>query len=195
MIGITQRLEQNSTYYEIREALSLEWGELLSDVNFIPLSYTKPIEKYNINGIILSGGNDLSHLNPNNLSILRDKYENNVIKYAIESNTPILGVCRGAQMLAYYFDSTLQKMPNHVNKNHTIKFQDETYKVNSFHNYCITKLGEKLQILATADDDTIESFRHKDFPIFGMMWHIEREKILSTPSKEILESFFKYLKG
>lgn len=195
MIGITQRLEQNSTYYEIREALSLEWGELLSDTDFIPLSYTKPIEKYNINGVIFSGGNDLSHLNPNNLSILRDKYEKNIIKYCIKSNIPILGVCRGAQILAYYFKSTLQKMPNHVNKQHTIKFKNQTYKVNSFHNYCITKLGNTLEITAKADDDTIESFKHKKFPIFGMMWHIEREKILSIPSRDILESFLQNIKG
>ena len=196
MIGITQRLEQNSTYYETREALSIEWGKLLSDIDFIPLSYAKPIEKYkNINGVIFSGGNDLSHLNPNNLSILRDEYEKNVIAYCIKSNIPILGVCRGAQILAHYFNSTLQKMPNHINKNHQIKFKNKIYEVNSFHSYCIIKLGDNLETLAIANDNTIESFKHKELPIFGMMWHIEREKILSKPSKDILETFLKNLKG
>lgn len=194
MIGITQRLEQNTNYYEIRECLSLEWGKFLCDLDFVPLSYSKPIEKYKFNAIIFSGGNDLSHLNPNTLSNIRDNYELEIIKYCIEFKIPIFAVCRGAQHLAYHFKSILQKKPNHANQNHKINFNNEIYEVNSFHHYCITKAGRNLEILAQSNDGTIEAFRHTSLPFFGIMWHIEREEKLSIPSKIIWNLFLEQIK-
>lgn len=194
MIGITQRLEQNKNYYEIRECLSLEWGKFLYDLDFIPLSYSKPIEKYKFNAIIFSGGNDLFYLNPNTLSSIRDEYELKVIEHCIKLKIPILAICRGAQHLAYYFNSKLQKIDNHINKNHKINFNNEIYEVNSFHNYCIKKIGNNLEILAKANDGTIEAFKHKTLPFFGIMWHIEREITMSTPSKIIWNLFLEKIK-
>lgn len=194
MIGITQRLEQNMNYYEIRECLSIEWGQFLYNLDYIPLSYSKPIEKYKINGIIFSGGNDLSSLNQNTLSKIRDSYESTIIEYCAKNKIPIFGVCRGAQHLAYKFNSKLHSIDNHVNKNHRINFNNKTYEVNSFHNYCITKIGDGLEILATAEDDTIEAFKHKELPFFGIMWHIEREKSLSIPSIQLWDLFLKAIK-
>ena len=77
-IGISQRLIENSNYFEIREALSLEWGEFfLQHLNGylpLPLSYEIPFVEYaqrlngKLNGIILRGGNDLNILNANQIS-------------------------------------------------------------------------------------------------------------------------------
>ncbi|RAX51937.1 gamma-glutamyl-gamma-aminobutyrate hydrolase [Helicobacter sp. 16-1353] len=195
-IGITQRLEKNSSYYEIRECLSLEWGKFLRDIDFIPLSYSIPFKKYQhrIQAVIFSGGNDLYKLNNNELSHIRDNYEKEIIKYCINTNTPLLGICRGAQILSDYFNSTLNPLPNHIAINHDIVLESRIYSVNSYHNFCITRLGSDLLPLAIAKDGSIEAFKHSKLPIFGIMWHIEREKIQTLPSKIIWENFLKEIK-
>lgn len=179
-IGITQRLIENTSYYEIREALSLEWGELFaeffSEFLPLPLSYKIDFKRYapHLSGVILSGGNDLNMLNPNALSKTRDKYEEEVISYCLQNNLPLLGICRGAQMIAHYFGSRLECLSGHIRPHNIINSHNKTIEVNSFHQYGIIELGEALEPLSRADDWSIESFCHRKNPIFGIMWHIER---------------------
>ncbi|WP_261798075.1 gamma-glutamyl-CDP-amidate hydrolase [Campylobacter peloridis] len=196
-IGITQRILENQSYFELRECLSLEWGEFfnknLKDFLPLPLSYEIDFKKYTpfLNAVILSGGNDLYTLNKNELSKKRDKYENNIINYCINNNLPLLGICRGAQMIASFFNSTLSKCQNHI-QNHDIFLNKKTINVNSFHNFAIDKLGSELEILAKAKDNTIEAFKHKNLNIYGIMWHIERTNGLNE--KEIFNQFLGSIK-
>ena len=37
IIAITQRIISNESYFEIREALDIDWGRLLSNLNFLPI--------------------------------------------------------------------------------------------------------------------------------------------------------------
>ena len=50
----------------------------------------------------------------------------------------------------------------------------KSYVVNSFHNYCLARLAAPLVPLAWAEDGCIEAFCHRDAPLFGILWHIER---------------------
>ena len=52
--------------------------------------------------------------------------------------------------------------------------QGRSYRVNSFHNYCVRSVSSELESIALASDGSIEGFRHERLPIFGVMWHIER---------------------
>ena len=98
-IGITQRLLENTSYYEVREALSVEWGEFFKEhlQGFLPLplSYVIPFSTYaqslggNLGGVILSGGNDLNSLNPNPLSSMRDEYEAQILTHCLRYNLPL----------------------------------------------------------------------------------------------------------
>lgn len=192
-LGITQRLEENPSYYEIREALSLEWGKFLKDINFLPLSYEVDINKYKnkINAFIFSGGNDLYIINENKLNKIRDNYEEIIIKHCITNKIPLLGICRGAQFISSYFNSSISTLPNHITKAHKIIFENKSYFVNSYHNFCITKLSNSLEAIAFGEDSSIEAFKHRELPIFGIMWHIEREITRTIPSKIIWEYFLK----
>ncbi|ARJ56893.1 gamma-glutamyl-CDP-amidate hydrolase [Campylobacter cuniculorum] len=197
-IGITQRLILNESYYEEREALALDWGKLFAHSNLLkdflplPLSYEFPFNLYkkHLKAVILSGGNDLNCYNPNALSLKRDAYENEIIKHCLRDEIPLLGICRGAQIIAHFFNSTLISCQNHTQEHHIINTQGETFKVNSFHNYAIEKLGKDLSPLFFAEDETIEAFKHKNAKIYGLMWHIERKEGLNenTLLKEWLES-------
>ncbi|MDL0101984.1 gamma-glutamyl-CDP-amidate hydrolase [Campylobacter felis] len=194
-IGISQRLLLNESYYELREALALDWGEFfrenLKPFLPLPLSYEVDFKTYapHLKGVILSGGNDLSSLNQNELSLKRDAYESEIIAYCLKKNLPLLGICRGAQMIAQHFNSTLKPCQNHVGI-HSILTKKGAFEVNSFHNFCIESLGEDLKTLAVAKDESIEAFRHKKKRIYGIMWHIEREKGLGESA-----IFKKWLKG
>ncbi|MBZ7942468.1 gamma-glutamyl-CDP-amidate hydrolase [Campylobacter molothri] len=187
-IGITQRLICNQNYFEEREALALDWGKLFNLNLFsgflpLPLSYEIDFNIYekHLNAVILSGGNDLSIYDHSVLSQKRDAYERKIIEYCLKTNTPLLGICRGAQMIAHYFGSSLNSCINHIG-HHEIIFDDVNYLVNSFHNYAIVNLGEDLISLAKANDKSIEAFKHKDKNIYGIMWHIERENGLENIS-------------
>ena len=58
----------------------------------------------------------------------------------------------------------------------------------SYHNYSITKLGANLLTLATANDNTIEAFRHKKLKVIGIMWHPERYNKIKSIDKKYLSS-------
>ncbi|MDE5603887.1 MAG: gamma-glutamyl-gamma-aminobutyrate hydrolase family protein [Helicobacter sp.] len=181
-IGISQRLVENIGYFEIREALSLEWGEFFKEhlEGYLPLPLNYKIDFYRyipfLRAVILSGGNDLYTFNPNPLSQIRDCYEEEVIKVCMQRNIPLLGICRGAQMIASYFHSCLEDIPKHIGEHKIVEIATKKqFCVNSFHNCGIRILGEDLETLSIAEDKSIESFKHKGFSIYGIMWHIERE--------------------
>ncbi|RAX57886.1 hypothetical protein CCZ01_04460 [Helicobacter monodelphidis] len=201
-IGITQRLVENASYVERRECLSVEWGrffrsEPLCSYMPLPLSYEIPFESYMplLSAIILSGGNDLYSCNANPLSYQRDDYEKRIIENAIKTKIPLLGVCRGAQLIAEYFGSELQSCCGHIGV-HSVDLVNDFWgglkkaEVNSFHQFCITQLGKELRPLAFGADKTIEAFKHHNLPIFAILWHIEREEVLCEVSCKILQQSF-----
>lgn len=182
-IGISQRLVENASYVEVRETLSTEWGEFfkryLEDFLPLPLNYAIPFSKYVesnvLSGVILSGGNDLSAFNPNALSHQRDLYEDAIIAECLQKKIPLLGICRGAQKIAEYFGSKLEKCDGHIQKHLVFNDDFKGFEVNSYHNYCISHLAKDLEKIDCAKDESIESFLHKNAQIYGIMWHIERE--------------------
>ncbi|EAJ5986742.1 gamma-glutamyl-gamma-aminobutyrate hydrolase family protein, partial [Campylobacter coli] len=147
----------------------------------LPLSYEIDFSRYKdlVKAVILSGGNDLNFLNPNAMSKKRDSYEIQVIEACLKEKIPLLGICRGAQIIAHYFNSCISPYVNHVSK-HEIFFLEEKFISNSFHNFAIARLGDELEPLCFAKDKTIEAFKHKYENIFGIMWHIEREDGLNN---------------
>jgi gamma-glutamyl-gamma-aminobutyrate hydrolase PuuD len=204
-IAITQRLISNDNYYEVREALDTRWAKLFEELDFIPIvlpidiNFKKYFKHFQIDGIFLTGGNDLNSLNTNDLSRLRDIFELNLISYGIENEIPIFGVCRGMQIVAKYFESTFKKVKNHVAVNHKLivsqnsKYRDNLLKldiVNSYHNFAIDKIGNNLIISAFSDDKSIEAIEHTKSKVFGQMWHSERQQPYKKEELDLIKTFF-----
>ncbi|EAK0952827.1 gamma-glutamyl-gamma-aminobutyrate hydrolase family protein [Campylobacter lari] len=196
-IAISQRILKNQDYHELRECLALDWGSFfkkeLSDFLPLPLSYEIDFKNYisSVSAVILSGGNDLNSCKSSFVNQKRDEYEKNIIKHCMQNNIPLLGVCKGAQMIASYFNSTICPCKDHVG-NHEVYLKDQIINVNSYHNFAIKTLGSELEALANAKDETIEAFKHKKFSIYGLMWHIERENGMSE--KSIFNAWLKDIK-
>ena len=75
-------------------------------------------------------------------------------------------------ILSKFFKSSFKKIDNHVGKKHKIFMSDknnESYVVNSFHNYGIKALGKELSSIYHSKDKYIECFKHKELKILGLM--------------------------
>ena len=80
-IIVTQRLILNDSYYELREALDTKWGSLFEQLDILPIvlpieyDFKKYFENMQIDGIMLTGGNDLNCLKKSKESLQRDSFE------------------------------------------------------------------------------------------------------------------------
>ena len=110
-----------------------------------------------------------------------------LLELAIAQQLPVLGICRGTQVINAYFGGaagTLSSPKRHVATEHSVNiepsrfatlFEPFTYlTVNSFHNDGIVRLGGNLLTAATAVDGQVEGLEHTRHPIVGLMWHPER---------------------
>lgn len=160
-----------------------------------PSEYIDPSDyARELDALILQGGTDVG------VDLIRDRYELALIKAFHGLGKPVLGVCRGHQLLNVYFGGTLisdiaTRLPEaspHVNPElyeklyHPIDFVedgilksiygDETRRdVVSIHHQAIDRLGDGLQIEAISKaDGIIEAVSLKsDSFVLGVQWHPE----------------------
>ena len=189
-IGISLRVTNAEQYSEIRDALSHDWPLIFEKMNIFPVLIPNAIsnvgeflEKMQLDGFLLSGGDNIGD------NVDRDKTEQEIIRFGLEYNLPIFGVCRGMQAINDYFNGGIETLTNskHVEKPHSIKIINSNFssllktssiEVNSYHNNIIKQdiLGDELEPFAlSSEDETIEGFFHRKFPIIGVMWHPERD--------------------
>jgi putative glutamine amidotransferase len=132
----------------------------------------------------------------------RDEYEFTLIDYFMKRGKPILGICRGFQVLNVYFGGTLYQdiatqRPNSIKHrdaaqydqiSHDIEFmpdglmqeiygQGASRRVNSIHHQGVKDIGKDLQILAKCKEDgMIEAFTWtgaEPGKVMGVQWHPE----------------------
>ena len=194
-ILITQAIhfdKKRNTYYDY---VDIRLIKTFYRLGFKPITisnfFNEP-EKYlkdlKVEGIILSGGSDTGKFP------LRDRNEIKLISFAIKKKIPLIGICRGMQIVNKYFKGKLVKIDGHVKKKHLIEnlvFKNKAV-VNSYHNYAIDKkkLNRDLKpIFMCKKDRSIEAFIHIQESILGIMWHPEREKKLKNFDKQIIQQF------
>tara|TARA_B100000579_G_scaffold437691_1_gene468236 strand:+ start:538 stop:1170 length:633 start_codon:yes stop_codon:yes gene_type:complete len=191
-IGITQRAEFIDTSGETRDALDTRWTQLLPEIDLlpVPLPNQRPdlipvyVNELKLEGFLLTGGEDLSYLNPASRDKLsaRDEFEYALISYAVENEMPLFGVCRGMQVINYYFGGKLEEVEGHVAVSHTIVPLVEdiplSSTVNSFHRWTVPSNGLPTTFIPLAEDQegNIEAYIHKSKNIAGIIWHPERNQ-------------------
>ena len=146
-------------------------------------------------GLLLCGGSDIlpsyygQEINgAKGFDVERDRTEMELTKVFLDTGKPILGICRGLQLLNVVLGGTLiQDLSNkeaHASSSgdlvHPImadgflkELYQESFYVNSSHHQAINTLGNGL--IATAwDGSVIEAIQHKDKPYFAVQFHPER---------------------
>lgn len=176
-IAITQRVELIEPIQERRDALAQEWTILAQTCGFLPVilpnqlsTVRRLLEELPVDGVILTGGNDLAVYGGN--APERDEMEYALVDWAVERQVPLLGVCRGMQLLLNHFNTPLHRVEGHVRTEHELSNGD---KVNSFHSWGALDCCPPLEILARSGDGVVEAVRHRDYPrLQGVMYHPER---------------------
>lgn len=187
-VAVSQRVDDYPERYERRDALDQKLSCFLIDcgLNPIPvpnglidLTVGKGIKTNKLGGwidafkpdaILLSGGNDIGSCQD------RDNTENFLIQFAKQENLPLLGICRGMQMMATLAGSNLHPVSDHVRTRHILQGSEFAREVNSYHNMSIDTCPHDYQVIAKSDDGEIEAIRHDVLPWEGWMWHPEREE-------------------
>lgn len=184
-IGITSNLkEYYSGYIDFVDHYWLSYFEK-KKINYYLIPNKKKISVKILNKtnlLIIAGGNNVSNFLKT--SRIRNNIENNLINICLKKNIPILGICRGAQLLNKNLGGKIEKVKNHMRTRHNVFFiknnilKKKFLNVNSFHSYGIKKngLSKKLNMLANDKDENVEMFISKNKKIIGVMWHPEREK-------------------
>jgi len=191
-IGVTQRVEVVPDRDERRDCLDQAWTPLLAENGCWPIPIPNRVETVSamltdlaLDGIVLTGGNDLAHLPGGQTAAPeRDALEARLLEACSGAGVPVLGVCRGLQMLVHYHGGELVPVANHVATRHRLVVcpgadipLTDREAVNSFHAFgCYEdNLGPELRVIATAADGTVEAVAHRTLPQWGVMWHPERD--------------------
>jgi N5-(cytidine 5'-diphosphoramidyl)-L-glutamine hydrolase len=135
------------------------------------------------NGIVLSGGSDIGEYQE------RDSTELSLINYARTHTLPLLGICRGMQMMCHVEDVVLQPIQGHAGTRHIVNGKI-CQEVNSYHHYGITKCPRNYSVLAFDKDSRIEAINHHVLPWEGWMWHPEREKPFNKSDVKRVQAIF-----
>ena len=145
-------------------------------------------------GLILCGGGDVhpgyygeSINGSTGIDEERDEVEFALIKAFSEAGKPILGICRGCQILNVYFGGSLYQHFENADVHSSFSDYDLTHPiralkgsmaeglclVNSYHHQAVQRIGADLAATAFYGD-VIEAVEHKYLPVFGVQFHPER---------------------
>jgi GMP synthase (glutamine-hydrolysing) len=156
-------------------------------------------------GITYNGTNNYNCNHRYNKVILSGRQKNNkeinvanskIIKSCFEKDTPILGICYGAEILALTFGGSINKMNNHihgvvsvtVSKPSHLMPDRKSVNVYESHRYSVSKLPEGFDTLASSQYCKHEIFSHRKKKIFGTQFHPEKS---GTDGLVLLSNFLK----
>ena len=164
--------------------------------NLIPISFEaklNTLEIRKIDGIIFSGGNNLNTIQKKKENLLRDIFEKKLFSYFSKKKIPILGVCRGMQLISQIHKIKIDKSKNHVTKGHDIiLMNDKRINVNSYHNYIIKDVPDNFNLIAKhMTDNSIEIISCKKKNFLCLMFHPERVSKSQKKVDKIFNYFFK----
>jgi GMP synthase (glutamine-hydrolysing) len=108
-----------------------------------------------------------------------------IIRHCFKYNIPLLGICYGAEILALTLGGTIRKMTRPVQDTISITVSksnsllsviraDKTLFVYESHRYCVAKLPEGFESLASSSECKHEVFSHKEKKMFGTQFHPEK---------------------
>ena len=161
-----------------------------------------------INGLIISGGDDLDPIYYREVALpnvkpvpkRRSDFEIALLSEVVKLRKPVIGICYGMQLINVAFGGTLfQDIEsqisveiNHKKGYHKIMIaenrflQKGRFSVNSTHHQAIKMLGNGLKAFAFSLDNFVEAFYHEELPyLIGVQWHPER-----LPNNEISVKLF-----
>ena len=219
LIGTTLRCENPSAKRKYPTAQAFEynhlrWANVIFDNGGYPIYLSSvsndsevAAELEFLDGFLLSGGEDVEPsfygcrrepgCGPS--SPLRDAFEIHLVKMALRKHIPLLGVCRGMQVINVAMGGTLHQdiaalgteTMNHLNTEtsdygrfHNIMIAlrsslskvmgESVISVNTSHHQAVDKIGSGLEIISRTEDGIIEGIDYTgNNYLLGVQWHPE----------------------
>jgi putative glutamine amidotransferase len=177
-----------------------------------------------LDGLLLPGGEDMDpstyqaerHPQLGSTDKERDRTELLLTEWALTEGMPVLGVCRGAQVINVACGGTLYQdlhsqrpdfakhdyfPPNYerFRISHGVKIEADSrlanalgseHEVNSMHHQGIDRLGAGLRAVATTDDGLVEAVEVPELPfVVGVQWHPEELARTDSHSSSLFHHF------
>ena len=144
-----------------------------------------------------------------------DKAQRDILDAFVKAKKPILGICRGMQLINIYFGGSLHQdlvtRDIHTRKNdndsiHSVKsveegnlfekFYGKTFNINSAHHQGTKKLGKGLKEVLRSEDGVCEAVIHEELPIIATQFHPERMSYKQRRDDTVVgEEIFEYFKS
>lgn len=171
-----------------------------------------------VEGLVLTGGGDVAparYGQPNEgsrgIAPERDETEWRLLDLALANRWPVLGICRGLQVLNLYLGGSLiQDLPAHNERflphdsddPHPVRLVDaavsallnaESLLTNTYHHQGVTaaELAPDLIPFAVCADGVIEGVRHPELPLLAVQWHPERPTPSAQADRRLLSAFLR----
>lgn len=169
-------------------------------------------------GLLLTGGEDvhpdfynkteyLEYFYKNDVDKARDAFELELLHYAVQREMPVLGICRGLQLVNVFFGGTLipdipswgkfnhEGFPGGKDRYHEVKVDTASWlhtitgadsgMVNSLHHQSTDTIGRGLVVSALSPDGVAEAIERKDKDSGAFLclvqWHPERMTDQNSP--------------
>lgn len=228
VIGITMlpSIEEKSYKLNINYVKAIEGADGIPIVLAL-IEDSKAIEKIvsKLDGILIPGGLDVSpllyeeepHKKIGITSSKFDQFQIKVIQEAFKQNKPILGICRGLQIINVCFGGSLwqdissQLKESNINhsqaleirneKTHSVYIEKESLLfsfvdreniyVNSYHHQAIKNIAKDFNVNALSKDGVIEGIENKNKKILAVQWHPEELQAENKEHKNIFINFIR----
>lgn len=136
-----------------------------------------------------------------------DRAQTGLVRAAVESGTPLIGICRGMQVINVALGGDLVQHLHdggHVSPGpagsdmlrHEVRVEGDsqlasivgatTLTVQSSHHQAVDRPGPGLRVVAQADDGTVEAIEHESAPVWAVQWHPEDRGSRGTVLDDLL---------
>ncbi len=176
-------------------------------------------------GLLLTGGGDVDpacygetpRAELDGVFRSRDELEFAALGFAIERGFPILGICRGLQIINVHLGGTLwqdidTEVPNRVRHQQLGRWEERSHDVdiepdsilfeavgareihiNSFHHQAVREPAARLRVTGRSEDGVVEAAELRDYPFgVGVQWHPERGEATAPetdPDRRLFAAF------
>ena len=148
-------------------------------------------------GLLIAGGGDIDpalygqeNKGSIRISPLRDQHEIPLAIRFMEAGKPVMGICRGCQVINVALGGTLiQDIPNHTKIGDEFRIHPAVVEegsvpallygvgeinINSAHHQMLDRLGDGLRVTMRSPEGYVEAVEHETLPVIALQWHPER---------------------